>query len=91
MKFSWKTIAALLCYALGVAGWIYLGGWLVLTRPLKGLLLAHVAGNLTIGRIFKAMAQGFGYLTAAGAVWCVGYMLSNYFNDHKDNGKGKMS
>lgn len=82
MKFSWKTIVAIACYALGVAGWLYVGGWLVLTRPLKGLFLAQAAGNLSLGGILKAMAQGFGYLTAAGAVWCLGYILSNYFNDH---------
>ena len=87
MKFSWKTIAALLCYILGVVGWFYVGGWMVLTRPVKELLVAHAAGSLSIIGIIKALAQGFGYLTVAGAVWCIGYMLSNYFKDRRNDRK----
>lgn len=83
MKGRWKTIASLLFYILGVLGWCYIGGWMVLTRPLKGLVLAHAAGSLSIGKLLTAMLQGFVYLSLAGGIWCIGYMLSNYFRDDK--------
>lgn len=81
MKVTWRTVAAMLCYALGVLGWCYVGGWMTLTRPLKGLVLAHLAGELSVRKLIIAVVQGFIYLSMGGAVWCVGYMLSNYFRD----------
>ena len=81
MKVTWTTVVALLCYALGVLGWCYVGGWMILTKPLKGIVVAHLAGNLSIGKIVVAVIQGFCYLSLAGAVWCVGYILSNHFKE----------
>ncbi len=81
MKITWKTLAALLCYGLGVAGWCYVGGWMILTKPVKGLIVAHMAGTLSVGKLIAAFVQGFWYLSLAGGVWCIGYMLSNYFHD----------
>lgn len=83
MKITWKTAVSILCSVLGVAGWCYIGGWLVLTRPLKGVLVAHAAGSLSIRKLLAAVIQGFVYLSLAGGVWCIGYMLSNYFNEGK--------
>ncbi len=83
MKFTWRTLAALLFYALGILGWCYVGGFMILTKPVKGLIVAHMAGTLSIGKLFIALIQGFVYLSLAGGVWCVGYMLSNYFHDEK--------
>lgn len=83
MRVTWRTLAALLCYALGVLGWWYVGGWMILTKPVKGLVLAHLAGKLSLGKLLIALVQGFIYLSLAGGVWCVGYMLSNYFRDDK--------
>lgn len=79
MKNSWRTLAAIACYILGVLGWIYFGAWMILTKPVKGLILAHLAGQLSIGKLLIAAVQGFCYLSFAGAVWCVGYILSNRF------------
>ncbi len=76
MKITWKTLAAL-----GVAGWCYVGGWMILTKPVKGLIVAHMAGTLSVGKLIAAFVQGFWYLSLAGGVWCIGYMLSNYFHD----------
>lgn len=83
MKITWKKAASILCSILGTAGWCYVGGWLVLTRPLKGVLVAHAAGSLSLRKLLFAAIQGFGYLSLAGGVWCIGYMLSNYFNEKK--------
>ena len=71
----------MLCSALGVLGWCYVGGWMILTHPLKGLVLAHLAGELSVGKLIIAVIQVFIYLSMGGAVWCAGYMLSNYFRD----------
>lgn len=79
MKYRWRVVAAALFYVLGVIGWFYVGGWMILTRPVKGLILAHIAGNLSLWKFVTAAVQGFVYLSLAGAVWCVGYMLSSHF------------
>lgn len=84
MKITWKTLASLLFYILGVLGWGYVGGWLILTKPLKNLMLAHAAGSLTVITLFVALVQGFIYLSLAGGIWCIGYMLSNYFKEEKE-------
>lgn len=81
MKFTWKTVAALVCSILGTIGWCYVGGWLVLTKPVKGLIIAHMTGTLSVGKVIVSAVQGFLYLSLAGAIWCVGYMLSNYFKE----------
>lgn len=81
MKITWKTAASVLFSILGTIGWCYIGGWMVLTRPLKGVFTAHAAGCLSIGKIFFAGVQGFVYLSVAGAVWCIGYILSNHFRE----------
>lgn len=82
MRVTWRTLAALLFYALGVVGWCYVGGWMILTRPVRGLILAHLAGKLSIGKLIIAFVQGFAYLSLAGGVWCVGYMLSDHFRQN---------
>ena len=78
-----EMLAALACYSLGVIGWCYVGGWMILTKPVRGLILAHVAGDLSLGKFVIAFVQGFIYLSLAGAVWCVGYMLANHFRDRQ--------
>lgn len=83
MKFNWRMIAAAIFYALGVLGWVYVGGWMLLTKPVKGLIVAHLAGDLTIMKCFGALIQGFILISLAGGVWCVGYMLSDYFKEKR--------
>lgn len=81
MKFTWRTFVAVCCYALGVLGWCYVGGWMILTKPVKGLILAYLAGNFSIGKLIAAIIQAFIYLSLAGGVWCAGYILSNRFKE----------
>ena len=81
MKFSWKTIIAAVCYLLGVLGWIYVGGFLVITKPVKGIILAQIGGHLSIAKVLLAVLQGFFYLSLAGGIWCVGYILSYHFKE----------
>ena len=83
MKITRKTLLALFFYVLGVVGWCYVGGWMILTRPVKGLIMAHLSGSFSIGKVFVALIQTFIYLSLAGGVWCVGYMLSDHFRDEE--------
>lgn len=81
MKLTWKTILAAAAYIAGILGWIYVGLWQILKRPVRRLVLAQIAGTLSIGTLLGAIVQGFLFLSLAGAVWCVGYMLSEYFKE----------
>lgn len=54
MKVTWKVLIAALCYILGVIGWCYVGGYMILTKPVKGLIVAYLAGNLSLGKIIIA-------------------------------------
>ncbi len=81
MKINWRTLAAMLCYALGVLGWCYVGGYMLLTGPVRGLIVAQIAGQLSLGKLLAALLQGFVYLSLAGGVWCIGYMLSWHFKE----------
>lgn len=81
MKITWRTLAAWCCSALGVLGWCYVGGWMTVTRPVKGLIHAFMSGNLTVGKVLVAGMEGFIYLSLAGGIWCVGYVLSSHFKD----------
>jgi hypothetical protein len=83
MKKNWRAIAAFVFYTLGILGWFYIGGWMILTRPVKGLILAHLAGNLSLWKLLAAVIQAFLYLSLAGGVWCIGYMLSTHFEEKK--------
>jgi hypothetical protein len=83
MKINWRAIAAVTFYALGILGWFYIGAWMILTRPVKGLILAHLAGTLSLWKLLAAAIQAFLYLSLAGGVWCIGYMLRNYFEGNE--------
>lgn len=64
--------------------------WMVLYRNLAGVekpvhsvILAQIAGHLSVRLLAGALIQGFLYLSLAGGVWCVGYMISEYFKESK--------
>ncbi|MDD6058300.1 MAG: phospho-N-acetylmuramoyl-pentapeptide-transferase [Clostridiales bacterium] len=81
MKITWRFIVSLAFYILGIIGWLYVGVWMTITRPMKGLIVAALAGELSLWKLLLAFAQSFLYLSLAGAVWCIGYMLSGRFRD----------
>lgn len=81
MKFSWRMIAAAFSYALGVLGWCYVGGYKILTGPVRELILAQMAGMYVFGTTGCGPVEGFIYLSLAGGVWCIGYMLSSHFRE----------
>ena len=79
MKITWKTFLAVSAYWAGVFGWFYIGIWQVLKKPVHSVILAQIAGHLSVRLLAGALIQGFLYLSLAGGVWCVGYMISEYF------------
>ena len=83
MKITWKTFLAVSAYWACVFGWFYIGVWQVLKKPVHSVILAQIAGHLSIGLLIGALIQGFLYLSLAGGIWCVGYMISEYFKESK--------
>lgn len=55
MKITWKTLLALFFYTLGVVGWFYVGGWMILRGPVRGVILAHMAGDLSLIKLAVAL------------------------------------
>ena len=49
MKITWKTFLAVSAYWAGVFGWFYIGVWQVLKKPVHSVILAQIAGHLSIG------------------------------------------
>lgn len=55
MKITWKTFLAVSAYWAGVFGWFYIGVWQVLKKPVHSVILAQVAGHLSIGLLIGAL------------------------------------
>ena len=53
MKITWKALLALFFYTLGVVGWFYVGGWMILRGPVRGVILAHMAGAIISGKMSR--------------------------------------
>lgn len=79
MKITWKTLLALFFYTLGVVGWFYVGGWNDLKRTGQRSDSGAYGRDLSLIKLAVALVQGFVYLSLAGGIWCIGYMLSDHF------------
>ena len=53
MKITWKTFLAVSAYWAGVFGWFYIGVWQVLKKPVHSVILAQIAGHLSIGLLHQ--------------------------------------
>lgn len=76
-QISHKTLRLMigtLCSVIGTLLALYVGGWLMLCKPIQGVVSAYFAGNLTIGII----------ALVAGAIWCGGYIAKCKFIGHED-------
>ena len=78
MKVSWKSVAAVGCSVLGAISWLYLGVYRLVKGPVKNIIAAHAAGKLTTTFLVINFLKGFGYLTMAGFIWCLWYILKGY-------------
>lgn len=79
MKFSWRAVLASLCNVLGVLGWLYFGCYRVIMGPIRNVITSQINGSLTVGVFLTSIVTAFLYLSLAGGVWCIGYMLKYYF------------
>lgn len=83
MKFSWRECAAGVCAVLGAMSWLYLGAYRLWKGPLMDLVEAHLAGNVTLWLLIEDLFAAFIWLTMAGFVWCLWYILRGYFKGRK--------
>ena len=83
MDFSWKECAAKICALLGAMSWLYLGIYRLWKGPLMDLLEAHLAGNMTLWLLMEDLFRAFIWLTLAGFVWCLWYILRSYLKGRK--------
>lgn len=84
MKKRWKVILAAACYIFGVFASIYIGGWLMLVKPVRLLMYAYGTGTLSVKLLAVCVLKIVLSTTVAGLVWCVGYIGCNYFRGTED-------
>lgn len=86
-RISHKTprfMAGTLCSLIGTLLALYVGGWLMLCKPIQGVISAYFAGNLAIGTIALAAFKCLLSATVAGAIWCGGYIAKCKFIGHEE-------
>lgn len=84
MKKKCNAMLGAFCYAAGVFCALYVGGWLMLLVPIKTLLTAFSAGNLTLTLLTKCIIKIAFSTTFGGFVWCLGYIGYNHFKGTED-------
>ena len=84
MKKKWSMVLGVICYTLGIFCSIYVGGWLMLIKPIRGLLLAYTMKTLTFRFLVTSIIKIAFSTTFGGLVWCIGYIGYNFFRGTED-------
>lgn len=84
MKKKVSQILGVLCYALGIFFALYVGGWLMLIKPIHMLMDAFANNSLTLSLLLKSIIKIAFSTTFAGLVWCIGYIGYNHFKGTED-------
>lgn len=79
-----RIILSFCVYGIGLAAAIYIGGWMMIVKPVKGAIAAHFLGTLTIGQIISTLTKLICSATVAGFIWCLGYIASNRVFDDRE-------
>lgn len=79
-----RIILSIVVYVLGFSIAIYIGGWLMLIKPIKNIILAYTMGTLTIPQLIVSVIKCICSLTVAGFIWSLGYIASNLIFDSRD-------
>ncbi len=79
-----RIVLAMAIYFTGFAASIYIGGWVMLLKPVRSTLSAYALGTLTLPQLVIAIVKCVSSLTVAGLVWCLGYIASNRIYDSRD-------
>ena len=85
MKKKVSHILGVLCYALGIFFALYVGGWLMLIKPIHVRLWKLFSNDsLTLTLLLKSIIKIAFSTTFAGLVWCIGYIGYNHFKGTED-------
>ncbi|MCM1256592.1 MAG: hypothetical protein NC307_01925 [Roseburia sp.] len=84
MNRNMRIILAFLVYGIGLLASIYVGGWVMIIKPVKGAIAAHAMGTLTFYQLAVTILKCFCSTTVAGFIWILGYIASNHVFDSRD-------
>ncbi|GFI25207.1 hypothetical protein IMSAGC012_00314 [Lachnospiraceae bacterium] len=84
MSRNLKILLASAVYLLGFAVSIYVGGWIMLLKPIRGTIAAYTLGTLTFPQLAIAVIKCISSMTVTGLIWCIGYIASNSIYDSRD-------
>ncbi|MBO5372133.1 MAG: hypothetical protein J6A75_05365 [Lachnospiraceae bacterium] len=79
-----RIVLSIAIYLFGVALAIYVGGWILIVKPVKNTIVAYTLGNLTIPQLIINVIKCICSLTVAGFIWSLGYIASNLVYDSRD-------
>ncbi len=84
MNRNFRILVSVAVYFFGFAASVYVGGWVMLLKPIRGTIAAYSLGTLTLSQLIVAVIKCISSLTVAGFIWCVGYIASNHIYDSRD-------
>ncbi len=84
MKKTWSMMLGRLCYILGVFSALYVGGWLMLIKPIHTIITAFGTASFTLPMLLICIIKIAFSTTFAGLVWCIGYIGYNHFKGTED-------
>lgn len=84
MNRNFRILAASAVYLIGFAVSIYVGGWLMLLKPLRSAIAAYTLGTLSLSQFIVTIIKCISSMTVAGFIWCIGYIASNHIYDSRD-------
>ncbi len=79
-----RMILAVIVYIIGLAASIYVGGWVMIIKPVKGAIAAYFVGTLTFRQLVITIIKCACSTTVAGLIWVIGYVASNHVFDSRD-------
>ena len=82
-----RIILSAVIYLLGLAVAVYIGGWVMLLKPVKQMIAAYTLGTLSLPQLIIAVIKCISSMTVAGLIWCLGYIASNHIFDSRDEGR----
>ena len=84
MKKKCDKLLGILCYALGILAALYVGGYLMLIKPIHVIIIAFGNDMLTLPLLLKSIIKIAFSTTFAGLVWCIGYIGYNFFKGERN-------
>lgn len=75
---------ASICYVLGIVGFLYVAGYMLMIQPIQELLNAFTTNTLTLNQLIINILKIALSTTIGGFVWCVGYIGFNHFKGTED-------